>query len=945
MNTTTELQTQIDQLLQNPTPDPKALAYRKLGDEYDKIGSLQPAVTAYEQAIEYAKQLSLETDENRKIVANVYNLYGAILCDKIRTTDALHKAVDSFNQVIQLREQLPLENNENLHALAQYGYFNRGNAQRAFNNPDNLKAAIESYNQAIRIGETLPKDNLQFQNDLAGAYNNRGLAQANLGGTNNLTGAIESYEQAIRIRETLPKDNPEFQNDVANTYMNRGLAQKNLGGQDNLKAAIESYNQAIRIGETLPKDKPLFQNDLVKAYWGYGLTQKNLGGLDNSKSELESYNKAIRIGETLPKDNPEFQNDLAGVYNNYGFAQQTLGGPNNLKAAIESYNQALSLVEKFDQRVRQFIKVRAKLLGNLASAYFKLSEWDKANDAAEQGLDLLRELEINSTYVLRSLREELFEFTIDTYLASAYNFLPEFLLEHLDPENEGAAPQSEAMHEAALRGLQQLYLIAYQQHPELIPEIMDTLIQLAQIRGLYFVGTANGAKLTAQYFEENAQDRQQAERILTDYIQQRPTDIEGYMNLAAFYQRQQQTDKAVQTYETALQTFANTLPKRPDEKTLQQTLNTALRCVDLAAEVKFGRAFIEPAATEAARQQMNQRYNEANRWLGALPFGLPDFLHNLVKVQIETNLVPRFEQIQNHWLQQQDQQQFKQWRAQEQARQAQKQQLLLQAVRLLPKNERQFIEAILSLNTIIDDYLEKWQAAETEEAKADIEAQISEILTRRMQEFIEQLHESAFSEAMQKVESALSDVWSALDSEDRKWLATAWHCLEAQGLQTFAGLNLGIAIEKNLLQRWIYPVREQAQEQQIQFTIEDEENSYQTQLVEFLNHPNKHLTLGVLVKFLNQLAHSSKGPSCKAEQSLFDYLSQQPNVDQLLNQPKNVTKIRNKALYKILDIRNRVAHPKNPPTRPQLEQMLKDVVTDPQHAFFRYFVGIFITQS
>jgi hypothetical protein len=108
------------------------------------------------------------------------------------------------------------------------------------------------------------------------------------------------------------------------------------------------------------------------------------------------------------------------------------------------------------------------------------------------------------------------------------------VLENLDPENSGAAPESLEMHHAALSGLLAAYNEIWQgekNQDEITIEIFAALGRLSYIRRVYFVGTAKGAYLNAR-FEELRGNKSQAEVILTGYTRNNPNCPEGHQYLA-----------------------------------------------------------------------------------------------------------------------------------------------------------------------------------------------------------------------------------------------------------------------------------------------------------------------------------------------------------------------------------------------------------------------------
>jgi len=464
----------------------------KQGFGFYKQRDFQAALTAWQQTIELHEQLPLDNPQYRHDLAMVYAICGNLLYD-LRRFEA---AIDYYQQAIEFGKHLPRGNLEYLHSLASY-YNNCGNALRGLRR---FEATIDYFQQAIELRKHLPLDNPQYRNELAGAYYNFGCT---LRALKRFEAAIDCYQQAIELGKQLPLDNPEYRHALANSYSNCGNALGDLGCF--WAAEIDYHQQAIKLGKHLPLNNPQYLSDSVRYNNYYGALLNSLGQFEMA---IDYFQQAIELGKQLPLDNPEYRTDLARAYT------------------------------------------------NCARAFFGLGRFAEAEDAIEESLTILQQLEQQGIYWFREEREHAFEIAIEIYLNNdVFNFWPELILilEHLDPVNAGAAPQSERMHRAALNGLLRLYQQVYHTHPKLLPEIQETIGRLAVIRAKYFTGTATGTKLTAQFHEENMQDLVKAKNILEHYTQQVADDPEGYIQLADFYVRRQDVDIALNTYQAALQ--------------------------------------------------------------------------------------------------------------------------------------------------------------------------------------------------------------------------------------------------------------------------------------------------------------------------------------------------------------------------------------------------------
>ncbi len=925
-----------------------AFCFRKTPD------SLRRAIELYTQAIAIGTQLPKDNPQFQNDLASAYNHRGNAQSD-LGTPADLHAAIESYNQAIAIRILLPKDHPQFQNDLARV-YYNRGVAQSDLGTPADLHAAIASYTQAIAIRTLLPKDNPQFQNDLASAYYNRGIAQGGLG---DLQTAIESYNQAIAIGEQIPKDQPQFQEFLALAYYNRGTAQSALGTPADLHAAIESYTQAIAIGTLLPKDHPQFQNDLARVYYNRGVAQSDLGTPDDLRAAIESYNQVIAIGTQLPKDRPEFQNDLASAYNNRGNAQRNLGTPDDLHAAIESYNQAIAIREQLPKDHPQFQHDLALVFGGKANACLDLNQLEEAQEAAEAGLDLLRNLEKAGVYRFRKTREKMFGTAIETYLANfaTCHFLPELLLEHLDPNQPGSAPESEVMHNDALRGLQRLYLQLYNRYPEMLPTLQQPLETLAQIRALYFVGTAAGAKLMAEHYARHLRDSQKTLATLQDYIQHNPLDPQGYVNLASVSLDNPElfpADHSAKTWESYFKA-AHILSQLPTAPLVQ---NTLIMLLDLCIELRDVPVLFEYPYLVGGmvRDMVQHRQDLAQRWIADLPDTMKNLLGNPVA------LLTEFQQLRNTWetITQSD---FEHWKQQGPKRLQAKRQRLETLLADLPLD----IEQVHQRAAYIVQQARQWIAenASKDEPVWQAEAKMRPFLDQALQCVYRQLHGYEYEHSL--FDSLGKAAYTLLDKGEF-WLlrhALRLYCDYLQSpddlLLKEVGFHLGLAVEESLLNRLYRPLKDQRK----RFTVHDKDDYCEAKVVKFFNAPppeeskekpkqeSYKLLLDPMVGMLNRLVHSNHKEeelkTVEAQKTLLERI--QDHAPQLLGQSKGVQDHRNEALGWIKKMRNKCAHavegPQPPTTAEEVEKMLDYVLLGrpSEEAFFRYFVGAFARES
>jgi len=165
-------------------------AYNNLGTAYEKLGRLQDAAEAYQQAI----RIKPDFTEVHFNLGNVYTNLGRY-----------QEAINAYRQAIKIKPDF------------KDVYYNLGNAYLALNRN---QEAVESFNQAIKI-----------KPDFEDAHFNLGTAYLNLGYYKE---AIETYQQVLRIGSDSSEE----------IYCNLGVAFYNLG---RYPEAIESLRQAVKI--------------------------------------------------------------------------------------------------------------------------------------------------------------------------------------------------------------------------------------------------------------------------------------------------------------------------------------------------------------------------------------------------------------------------------------------------------------------------------------------------------------------------------------------------------------------------------------------------------------------------------------------------------------------------------------------------------------------------
>ena len=259
-----------------------ARAFMNQGNALRKLGRLEAALAAYDEAIRLLRRLIEE--EGRTDLANV--LAGVIT--------------------------------------------NRGNALYSLGR---LEAAATAYDKAIRILRRLVEEGRgELANDLARAIMNQGIALWKLG---RLEAALATYDEAIRILRRLVEEEglAELANHLAMAIMNQGIALRKLG---RLEAALAAYDEAIRIRRRLVEEEGRgdVASDLARAIMNQGIALASLGRLDEA---VAAYDEAIRIYRRLVEEaRADLVNHLAIALYNLALARENQGHPQAFAAAREA---------------------------------------------------------------------------------------------------------------------------------------------------------------------------------------------------------------------------------------------------------------------------------------------------------------------------------------------------------------------------------------------------------------------------------------------------------------------------------------------------------------------------------------------------------------------------------------------------------------------------------
>ena len=488
-------------------------------------------------------------------------------------------------------------------------------------------------------------------------------------------------------------------------------------------------------------------------------------------------------------------------------------------------------------------------------------------------------------------------------MGGSFNFLPELILEHLDPINDGAAPQSERMHQAALEGLYKLSVQRSSEYPELIWTVSETFIRLGVIRAKYFTGTANGAKLNAQFYEEHVGDIKEAEAILKNYTEQVKDDPEGYKQLADFYVRRRNITQALDTYQHALQTIL----LQPFEAPQQHATTEILTLIYLL--------IAQPTAWQS-EQTIDGSMDKIHDWYTDWSRRLPEMIYSTIKSLHATAL-------------QEIDVQRQQWRELQKANEFQKHiqqrvdiqiHITLQAIQVLPPPLKMIIDILVNAQKQL------WQDDMTLDDEDVLNDKI-ETLQNTLTSQLSKLPETELQAVEQVLKRDMFDLWKKLTPKEQQFLKLGMRLYQDQ-IYVFAGVSLGSAIETTLKTHLFQPAKQHIQDNQLSFEYRNKEDF----IAGFFNNQSKvKLMLGNLIGGFNQAFHDT-GNVTHAQNAnyLRNYLpNYQPDTD--------AQKRRAKQLNQILTLRNQL-HNSPEQSQENVTKMIDMVYQNPQDGFYRYFL-------
>lgn len=258
------------------------------------------------------------------------------------------------------------------------------------------KLLVENSLKHISALESEANDSIEFQRDLAWAYQRFGDVQgdylgANLGDTQ---GAVESYRRALRLRIKIAARSHDRE-DQAQLLRSHVALSELLAAQSEVSESIEHAQSAVRIGEQLASLPHATDVDRRLSAAAYTTLGSALGPVDIKRAlaALESARTLFeRIAASKP-DDPAARRDLALVFGRTGrvLLQQAL----QPREALAYYLRASEIAEgllRENPMSAEIQRASSFLLSTLAETYNQLSEPETALTHARTALERLEAL-------------------------------------------------------------------------------------------------------------------------------------------------------------------------------------------------------------------------------------------------------------------------------------------------------------------------------------------------------------------------------------------------------------------------------------------------------------------------------------------------------------------------------------------------------------------------
>ena len=273
-------------------------------------------------------------------------------------------------------------------------------------------------------------------NALASEKAHEGIDLMERGGRENLIEAIRCFDEVIALRRDMPfHERPYLRYGYTAGWLNRGDAFTRLGSPENLAEGLRSFDIALgELRHLPPEEHPLFRRRHAIAWTNRGRTLLEISTTESLVEAVRSFDRALKLVD------PADAEHRAVIWMNRANALRR-ADPSHAAEAADSARQSIALTESRDTGFQaRFVLCQA--LG-IQVADQKLVE--EIGDIIDEAMELAR-----GEGVAFPLIVDFFRFGSRFYEMHQPQFLAEFLLENVDPENPAMIRAAE---EAIHRGI------------------------------------------------------------------------------------------------------------------------------------------------------------------------------------------------------------------------------------------------------------------------------------------------------------------------------------------------------------------------------------------------------------------------------------------------------------------------------------------------------------
>lgn len=310
-----------------------------------------------------------------------------------------------------------------------------GHVERALGNWD---AAAKDYEEALSILLKCPPEVVAKRS--ANLWTCHGLARLSGAKREDWESAVKSFDKAIEFRVAeQAADGSSTKWGESAGWMNRADALSKIGGESNLEDALTSLDPAIAILDRFDLDaNPVFRTRIALAWMNRGnlLARLTLDYPHDYRGEsIEAYEKAIAILRAGPiVEYPESRRMLAVALSNCSRARVQLYDSGQREHIEKESFETLGLIETAELEDPEMARL---MLTTRVTLGFALDQEkaDEITDIVEEGLREIQPFTAPYQDPNDELLGQLFWRGAKTYLDHFPQFLTEYLLEFLDPDD------------------------------------------------------------------------------------------------------------------------------------------------------------------------------------------------------------------------------------------------------------------------------------------------------------------------------------------------------------------------------------------------------------------------------------------------------------------------------------------------------------------------------